>query len=89
MSLPKVQTLNDYDGFFTAHVNYLIKEKHASGKSFNTRKVQVIAAPFLEFNVAWDASEEGVLKICFYSVLRMGMGNGSYKEADEEIMNLL
>ena len=83
--VPELEVLSDFDGFFSNLVKTWIKRHKGV---FHYSKVVVTAGPYRSYDVQWDKTEEGVLKLDFYSPYRLGFHHLSQDE-EQEMVNML
>lgn len=82
---PEVEVLSDFDGFFARLVKEWIKRHKGA---FNHSKVVITSGPYRGYDVKWEKTEEGVLKLDFYSPYRLGF-HLLPKEDEQEMVDML
>mgnify|MGYP001562741843 CR=1 FL=1 len=82
MAKPVVVVESDFDGYFERLVKGWVAQKERLGGEFQYREVRITAGPYRGYDVRYDASEDGILKLDFYSPLRHVRGLDPQDERD-------
>lgn len=86
MPIPKLTVEKDYDGFFEAWVRGWMERK--APDAYQHKEIVITAGPYRPYAVSFDKTEDGVLRLDFYSALRAGFG-GLLESDIKEIIDLM
>jgi len=78
---PQVIVIRDHDGYFERFVRWMIKEKKGE---FHFKIIEVESIPYYPYGCTFEMKGD-VLRLAFYSALRVGFGRLSNTEIQELI----